>query len=53
MLLCVGLQVDAEVMEWLRRFTANRQKKKSASRKEREAAWKVLEQREALCQRLL
>ena len=47
------VQADAEVMEWLRRLMTNRQKKKSPSRKEKEAAWKALEQREALCQRLL
>lgn len=45
-------QVDLEVMEWLRRFTGYKQKRKGPSRKEREAARKALELRETLYQKL-
>ena len=45
-------QVDLEIMEWLRRFTGYKQKRKAPSRKEREAARRALELRETLYQKL-
>ena len=45
-------QADEEVVEALKRFVSAKQKKRSASRKEREMAWKALERRELISQRL-
>ena len=45
-------QADEEVLEALRRFTSARQKKRSVGRKEKEAAWKALQRRDSLYQRL-
>lgn len=39
---------DAEVMEWFRKMMAGKQKRKSPSKKEKEAAWKALREREAI-----
>ena len=40
-----------DVMEWLQRISANKQKCKGISRKEKEAAWRALEQRDTIqCQ---
>ena len=41
-------KADEEVMEWLQRITANKQKRKGISRKEKEAAWRALEQRDTI-----
>lgn len=43
---------DAEVMEWFRKMMACKQKRKSPTKKEKEAAWKALREREAI-QRVL
>ena len=39
---------DAEVMEWFRKMMACKQKRKSPTKKEKEAAWKALREREAI-----
>ena len=39
---------DAEVMEWFRKMMAYKQKRKSPTKKEKEAAWKALREREAI-----
>lgn len=46
------LQADEDVVDALRRFVSVRQKKRSVGRKEREVAWKALEKRERLYQKL-
>lgn len=40
--------VDAEIMENFRKITACKQKRKSPTKKEKEAAWKALREREAI-----
>lgn len=45
-------EADEEVMEALKRFVSAKQKKRSLGRKEREMAWKALERRDNICQRL-
>ena len=47
-----SLQADEEVTDILGRFTSAKQKKRASSRKEREAAWKALERRDSLYQKL-
>ena len=42
------IQADEDVVEWLQRITANKQKRKGISRKEKEAAWRALEQRDTI-----
>lgn len=39
---------DAEVMEWFRKMMACKQKRKSPTKKEKDAAWKALREREAI-----
>lgn len=39
---------DAEVMEWFRKMMALKQKRKSPTKKEKDAAWKALREREAI-----
>lgn len=39
---------DAELMEWFRKMMAYKQKRKSPTKKEKEAAWKALREREAI-----
>ena len=51
-LTCPSRQADEEVLEALRRFTSARQKKRSVGRKEKDAAWKALQRRDSLYQRL-
>ena len=46
------MQADEEVMEALKRLVSARQKKRSVGRKEKDTAWKALERRELLYQRL-
>jgi hypothetical protein len=41
-------QADEDVVEWLQRVTANKQKRKGISRKEKESAWRALEQRDTI-----
>jgi transcriptional adapter 3 len=45
-------EADEEVMDCLKRFVSARQKKRSVGRKEREMAWKALEKRDLVYQRL-
>lgn len=39
---------DAEVMEWFRKMMTLKQKRKSPTKKEKDAAWKALREREAI-----
>ncbi len=42
------LQVDDDLMEWLKKVNVMKQKRKTSGRKEREAMWKLLETRDTL-----
>ena len=46
------LQTDEEVIDCLKKFVSARQKRRSVGRKEREMAWKALEKRDLVYQRL-
>ena len=46
------LQVEGELTEWLKRVNANKAKRKTLGRKEKESIWKLLESRDSLLQKL-
>lgn len=46
------MQVDDEVVEWLKKVNALKQKRKTLGRKERESIWKLLETRDSLTRKM-